>query len=281
MYLHKKRTKLLLFSGIRKKNPYFEQKYLHRFAFLAINHYLCNLKLDTRHLKPTISYIESKFEEYNRLYFNGSLPPVPVRLSNAKGFLGKLCFRKQRHGLFGRVHNTDFVLRINTRIDLPEDLVEDTILHEMIHYYIAVNQWNDTSAHGTLFRREMARINATGRHISVSHRLTPEQATQAAGREKKRPVAVVYFEDGRVGVKVVPKQVAHILRFHRAALAHFPVARIDWYLTAAPLFAQYPSSAALRIYLVQDMAALDEALKNSHRMSCDGKQLRLTKGTAW
>lgn len=66
-----------------------------------------------------------------------------------------------------------------TGADLPEELVEDTILHEMIHYYIAFNQWRDTSTHGQLFRREMKRINEKGgRHISISYRPNPEQLAQ-------------------------------------------------------------------------------------------------------
>ena len=70
----------------------------------------------------TKEYIERKFAEYNALYFDGALPEIPVRLSNAKGFLGKVSYRKVRQGLFGKTKNTDFVLRINTRIDLPEEV---------------------------------------------------------------------------------------------------------------------------------------------------------------
>ena len=74
---------------------------------------------------------------------------------------------------------TDFILRINTRADLPEELVEDTILHEMIHYFIAVNQLHDTRTHGQIFRREMKRINEMGgRHISISYRPNSEQLAQ-------------------------------------------------------------------------------------------------------
>lgn len=127
-------------------------------------------------MTPTIPYIQSRFDDFNARFFGGQLPPVPIRLSHAKGFLGKLTFTRRKHGLFGKYRNEDFVLRINVRIDLPESLIEDTILHEMIHYYIAVNQWNDTSVHGQLFRHEMARINAEGnRHITISYRLTKEQ----------------------------------------------------------------------------------------------------------
>lgn len=125
---------------------------------------------------PTLPYIQSRFDEFNARFFGGSLPPVPIKLSHARTFLGKLTFTKHRSWLFGPTHYSNFVLRINARIDLPESLIEDTILHEMIHYYIAVNQLRDTSTHGRLFRQEMKRINAEGnRHVTISYRLSKEQ----------------------------------------------------------------------------------------------------------
>ena len=174
----------------------------------------------------TIPYIQKKFDDFNRQYFGNLLPPIPVKLSNAKTFLGKVCFRKERKLFSRKWYYSDFVLRINTRIDLPEEMVEDIILHEMIHYYIAVNQFQDTSAHGRLFRAEMARLNAEGRHIRISHQLSVEQREQAQGKPKWRVVCVAYFKDGRVGVKVVPKQERHIRYFHRVAIAHFPIEHI-------------------------------------------------------
>lgn len=127
-------------------------------------------------MKPTLDYIQARFDEYNARFFDGTLPPLPIKLSNARTFLGKVTFVRRRKWLFGATTNENFVLRINTRIDLPEELVEDTILHEMIHYYIAVNQLRDTSAHGRLFRQHMKRINAEGnRHITISYKLTADQ----------------------------------------------------------------------------------------------------------
>lgn len=134
---------------------------------------------------PTVEYIQTRFDEYNALYFDGALPSLPIKLSNARTFLGKLCYKKQRAWLFGPYHYSDFVLRINTRLDMDEELLEDTILHEMIHYFIAVNHWRDTRTHGQLFRREMKRINEKGgRHISISFRPNADQLAQL--RERKR-----------------------------------------------------------------------------------------------
>ena len=202
-------------------------------------------------MKPTIEYIQEHFDAYNQQFFDGSLPPLPIKLSHAKGFLGKVTFVRKRQGLFGGYKNEDFVLRINVRIDLPEDVVQDTILHEMIHYYIAVNQLKDSSTHGRLFRAEMARINEEGhRHITISHRLNEEQKAQAT-IHKERAVAIVHFSDDKTGVKVVPKQEKHIRYWHKMAMRRFPIERIDWYFSDDPYFAQFPSSIAMRIYLIK------------------------------
>lgn len=223
----------------------------------------------------TVAYIQRKFLEYNELYFGNSLPEILVRLSNAKGFLGKVSYRKTRKGVFGKVRNSDFVLHINTRIDLPEEMVEDTILHEMIHYYIGYHHLNDTSAHGRLFREMMIRINQQGnRHIAVSQRLTAVQQAQAEGEEKWRVVCVIHLRDGRTGIKVVPRQGHSILRYHTAATARFPIESIQWYLTQDRYFARYPSSIALRIYLITNVQELTDALREAHPILCDGKSVR-------
>lgn len=141
---------------------------------------------------PTVDYIQSCFDEYNVLFFNGTLLPIPIKLSNARTFLGKVTFVKRRKWLFGEWVYSNFKLRINTRFDLPEELIQDTILHEMIHYYIAVNHLRDTSTHGQLFRREMKRINEQGnRHITISYRLTALSQLMESSQNPALPKAGV------------------------------------------------------------------------------------------
>ena len=226
-------------------------------------------------MRATIEYIQARFAAYNEQFFGGSLPPIPIRLSHAKGFLGKVTFTRRRKGLFQKYKNEDFVLRINVRIDLPEEVVEDTILHEMIHYYIAVNQWNDTSVHGQLFRREMERINREGnRHIRISHRLS-ESDQREASVKKGRRVGIVHFEDGRTGIKIVPKQVRHLITWNRRAKSTYQlgIKQIEWYYTDDEYFAKYPSSIALRVFLISDPAELP--LTNAHRLLVTDRQVRL------
>lgn len=108
-------------------------------------------------MEITISYIKHKFEEFNQQMFAGKLPMLPIKLSDAKTFLG-VCTYKKRIGKDGKVEKYDFALRVNTRIELSEDEIEDTIIHEMIHYYIGYNQLEDTSAHGAIFQQVMNEV---------------------------------------------------------------------------------------------------------------------------
>ena len=159
-------------------------------------------------MKADITYIKKKFEEFNKQMFAGKLPMLPIELSNAKTFLGQ-CVFKIRRLPNGRTEKYDFRLRINTRVDLSEQELEDTVIHEMIHYYIGINQLNDTSAHGQIFRRIMDDINVKyGRHLTITHKVTKEQREQAyEKRQRWHVVAVVEFKDGKTGLKVLPRIV--------------------------------------------------------------------------
>lgn len=219
-------------------------------------------------MTATVPYIEERVRAYNARYFDNSLPPIPVRLSNAKGFLGKLTYRTRRT-LLGAQRHYDFTLRINTRIDMSEELIEDTIIHELIHYYIAYHDIRDTSAHGVRFREMMQRINhLDNRHITISHRLTPEQELQAAGRAKERVVALVHFSDGRLGLKVVPTDMQKILWWDQHVQQHFAIDYIAWYITKDGYFAKYPSSMAMKIYLIKRYEDLPLAGAQRLYLSC-------------
>ena len=120
----------------------------------------------------TLPYIEEKYRAFNKEVFGGELPAVRLELSRARSFLGALVSKRRRTWLFGPIEHYDYRLRISTRFDLPETTLEDILLHEMIHYYIAVKNIRDTSAHGHAFRDLMKQINREyGRHISITYRV--------------------------------------------------------------------------------------------------------------
>ena len=200
----------------------------------------------------TIPYIKSKFEEFNALMFGGKLPPVAVALTKARTFLGA-CRYKKRRTFFGRTVYYDFELRISTYFDLPENELEDIIIHEMIHYYICVKRLKDTSAHGRLFRQIMSDINERhGRHITLSHRTTAVPRDEAVRyRIRQHAVAVVTFHNGRVGFKVLPYKPTGIIKYRTAASLLSEVRSVDLYISDNAFFNRFPHSAALRVHYIE------------------------------
>ena len=198
-------------------------------------------------MRPTQEYIECRFREFNEQCFGGQLPMVPVRLSSARTYLGQLGFKRKRT-LLGGIKNYDFVLRISTHVDLPEQEVEDTLLHEMIHLYIASNQLKDTSSHGQLFRRLMTELNRRyGRHITISHRRTAAEQEQDTQR-RLHLLCVSTFESGERGITIAAKSRVFLLW---DALSTFPhVVETCWYATYNPFFNRYPRSLTPRIYRI-------------------------------
>ena len=210
-------------------------------------------------MKPTLLYVQEKFREYNQQIFAGKLPEIPVELSDAKGFIG-VCKYKKRKLEDDTIELYDFRLSINTRIDLPEEEIQDTIIHEMIHYFIGYNKLEDSSSHGPMFQHLMKSINEKyGRHVSISHKGTKEEAEQAVDKRAKwHVIAVVTYFGGRKGIKVLPRIIERIIDYRKHVLTAQGVESIDFYLCNDPFFNRFPTSAALKVHDV----ALDDL--NAH-----------------
>lgn len=118
----------------------------------------------------TIPYIEEKFDAFNKLIFGGELPRIPIVLGSATRVVGAFSY-KARRNFWGKKEYFDLKLRFSKKFDLPENELEDVIIHEMIHYYIHFKNLKDKSAHGPLFKNLMNQINKTfGRKISIRYR---------------------------------------------------------------------------------------------------------------
>ena len=213
------------------------------------------------------AFLEERFTTFNELCFGGALPPVPIRLGRAVRSLGT-CTYKKRQRLLRPPEYYGFTIRISTRFDLPENELEDILLHEMIHYEILVNQWQDSSAHGRLFRARMKDINERfGRHITISHRSASlRQAMIVDEKPVWRVVALVRLKDGREGIKVLPRIVQRLNTYRRGLMRSGDVASIDFYLTADPYFSRFPKSSALNIYFPSE-ADFRTHLPESGRLS--------------
>lgn len=204
-------------------------------------------------MKPTTDYIERKFQEFNALMFGGKLTMPPILLSRARTFVGQ-CAAKKHRTLFHGTQLYDFRLKFSTCFDLPEEEWEDTIIHEMIHYYIGTNGLKDSSAHGRIFRQMMNNINQQfGRKITISHRLIPEQKEQLYNAKKVwHVIALVHFADGRKGLKVLPRIRQRIEAYRSTMLRDRRITQIDLFMSNDPYFNRFPNSSAFNVVLANE-----------------------------
>ncbi len=221
-------------------------------------------------MKITVQDIERKFDRFNQEIFWGKLPPVPIELSRAKSFLGMCCCQKHKN-FFGKEEKYNFKLRFSTQIDLSEQEFEDTLIHEMIHYYIGINRLKDTAPHGKIFRHLMQSINEQyGRHITISHKLSEEQMQQLSPPDKRsRIVAVVCLRDLRKGIKILPNIPEKIFGYCTALSKHRDIQSVSLYKSDNIFFHRFPRSCTTKIHLLSS----EEITKNivgAKPLFCDG-----------
>lgn len=224
----------------------------------------------------TIEYITLKFAEYNRLIFNNELPALPILSSKARSYLGRYeCDVRRR--TFRSSERYNHRIRINTVVDLPEDEIDDVLIHEMIHYYISFKDLRDSSTHGQIFRQMMAEINARfGRHISISVRRT-EQMTNADTRVRRHYICVMTLPDGRRAFTPVTEQ--SMFRLWTFLPEAFKATEFAWFASLDSFFNAYRKVSAargpmprLRTYPLES-AELEEHLATAVRLKHEGKRI--------
>lgn len=225
-------------------------------------------------MRPDIPFLQEQFRIWNKRIFVNPLPEVPIVISNAKGYLGKCEYRYSR-SLFGKRRCHDFCLRFSARYDMDEAVVVDTLLHEMIHYYIAYNGIKDTSVHGELFRQMMGKINATyDRHLTISHRATEDERLSVAA-DKNFVFCVVTFETGERAITVVAQ--TRLFEFWDEIPRRFRgITSIAWYVTRDVALNRYPRSRSFKLYRIAD-AELNRLIQCSKPLVREDKVIRVAR----
>lgn len=200
-------------------------------------------------MTASFDFVRDTFDRFNTLCFEGELPAVPIILTKARTFLGKVEYRGER-GIFGLVsRNKDFRMKISTSFDLPQEELEDVVLHEMIHYYIAWHNIKDSSVHGKVFRDIMGQLNAKyGRHITIRHKAKEGQILGKSKEPGHHYVCLTTFKSGAQCVTVAAS--TKVSELHRM-FSHCPdITGIQWYRTPDPFFDRYPRSRTPRVYRI-------------------------------
>ncbi|MBR1401362.1 MAG: SprT-like domain-containing protein [Prevotella sp.] len=199
-------------------------------------------------MQVTVDWIESHFCQFNREYFGGELPLPKFSVCNARTRLGALRFKWKavRTGFFSssvKRQCYDYEIRISNYYDIPEREYQNTLLHEMIHYYIAVKNLRDTSVHGTTFRRLMNQLNAKGWGVTVR---TDTKGWPVARRNEGKPrivLAGVTTENKCFLSVVSPRYVRTI---DRMASKNMLIKNHSWHVTTNDYFRNFPQSRTLR-----------------------------------
>jgi hypothetical protein len=196
-------------------------------------------------MRATIEYIEQKFDEFNKLMFRGRLPKLPFKISDSRTFLGQIKFFQEKND-DGTWYYSGFTFHVSNKTDLPQDVVDDVIIHEMIHYYILYNQMQDNAPHGDLFIQKMEEINNQfDRHITVTHKGTKEEAD--TDTEKRRHlICISRWKDGDRCITVSTDNPRIMLRIWDEIEQNDEIEEYKWVFTTNPFFNRYPRSQSAK-----------------------------------
>ena len=207
-------------------------------------------------MRFTQDFIETKFDEYNKSIFRGELPRLPLRLVKSRSNVGK--FRYKREVVAGKMVITPLGMDFSIHFDLPQAELEDTIIHEMIHYTIAHHGIIDTSPHGKVFRQLMTTINERfGRHVTISRRTTYDESPRST--ELRPHIFVIsHFADGGRGITVCAK--SRVFDIYRALSSVPQITKMDWYFSTDPYFNHYRHSVTAKVYSIVNPEKADVAI---------------------
>ena len=193
----------------------------------------------------TTDILRTWFRQFNTDYFGSELPMPRIVLSKARTRLGTMAC-KCTHRLMKRVY-TDFTIRISTYYECTEREFQETLLHEMIHYYIMYKHIPDTSSHGKVFREMMHRLNSRyGWHITVSSSMRGRKIADEHGRSRRSAflVLAIVLDDGSRMLSVVSPRSARKLDVMAQGVKE--IVDHSWYLSSDPYFADFSKVRSLR-----------------------------------
>lgn len=208
-------------------------------------------------MEITVEYLEKAFDRCNQLCFQGRLPRPRLTLSKAVTRLGCLKYAMERRQ--GRTLLHSFNISISTAHELSAEQLDDVIIHEMIHYFIAYHGLRDNAPHGRIFQSIMESINREyHRHIRVAVHQGDRTAVgvdgqdsgawgELAGQCKRQPpyfVMALQTLDGHYYLSSVAAASVEVLRRKAGSQKHFK--QVCWLVSEDPVFGNYPRVRTLR-----------------------------------
>lgn len=196
-------------------------------------------------MRANLEFIRLKFIEFNDLCFENKLPPIPLRIGNARRSMGTFTYplhydKRLKRGV-GECRIT-----ISQRFDRPQAEIEDTLIHEMIHYWKWMERLDGESSHGPIFVGKMNLINSTfGRNISVRH-VSDEDLLDSDRHYKAHFICVTHWQDGSLAISICAR--TRIFELNRLWLSQTKVKNVEWFASADPWFNRFPVARSGKAY---------------------------------
>jgi len=148
----------------------------------------------------TLSQLQADFKVFNAKYFNNELKPIRIELNRTKRALGQFCV--DRSSWTPRIW-----INISVYYDRPVRDVQNTLIHEMIHYWQYQKGYNID--HKSTFRSKANQINQDGWFISRCNETNGEVSNYVASKGKVYNVFAYESSNGRYFMFVsTPKSVS-------------------------------------------------------------------------
>lgn len=106
-------------------------------------------------MELTVAYLQKKFNEYNKEFFDGVLPYINIKIGWSKRCFG--IYHTETSRSTGKILNQHIM--ISKYYNQTDKQYDETLIHEMIHYYIKYTGIHDNNSHGREFIKIMNRIN--------------------------------------------------------------------------------------------------------------------------
>lgn len=195
-------------------------------------------------MRANKKFVQDCFDRFNALIFKDELMPLPIVISSSARVLGAITFKRHRTFLKDERYS-DFKLRISCRFDFPSHVIEDIIIHELIHYHILSHQLKDTSPHGVMFTAMMKDINRKfGRNVTKRHLISETESNSDLLR-RLSPVCVVVTNCSEILVMTPP--LSRVQEFWNLYPSE-SIVRHQWMVTDDPFFNRFPKSRSMKFY---------------------------------
>ena len=117
---------------------------------------------DKKYMYPDVEHMKEWFDEFNARFWDNKLPPIEFHVgyrgSGKKHTLG--FFRNPSKHFPVGVHPEKCFISLNATFFIPEDEWRNTMVHEMVHYFVYMKYGKTAQGHGKEFKAEAKRISA-------------------------------------------------------------------------------------------------------------------------